>query len=147
MNSVTWIIIHVPLFTCNGTEDVGKRRRDGEVYLVSKELLVQEVNVKRVAMFVEESMLLLLLLVLEKEETGMVVTIYLLELLPLLLLYRNKKQLMEREKYGGSDEGIGGWRWLWGKKKPSTGREKEVGRRERDSCSGSFWCEVVDWWL
>jgi len=100
------------LFTCNGTEDVGKRRRDGEVYLVSKELLVQEVNVKRVAMFVEESMLLLLLLVLEKEETGMVVTIYLLELLPLLLLYRNKKQLMEREKYGGSDEGIGGWRWL-----------------------------------
>lgn len=100
------------MFTCNGTEDVGKRRRDGEAYLVSKELLVQEVDVKRVAMFVEESMLLLLLLVLEKEETGMVVTIYLLELLPLLLLYRNKKQLMEREKYGGSDEGIGGWRWL-----------------------------------
>jgi len=101
------------LFTCNGTEDVGKRRRDGEAYLVSKELLVQEVDVKRVAMFVEESMLLLVVVVvLEKEETGMVVTIYLLELLPLLLLCRNKKQLMEREKYGGSDEGIGDWRWL-----------------------------------
>jgi len=58
----------------------------------------------------------------------------------LLQLWRKKeKQLVGREKSGSVYGGIGGWRWLWEEEGETFGWEQkgEVGREEREACSGS----------